>query len=232
MKLAIALDLKETKDNVDLTGILIGAGLDFSVKIGPHILYKSGKSIIDILNKRNLEVCADVKLYDIPTAMARTAVLLAEAGASMITIHASCGEAGMVEVAQALDKRRLKAKLLAVTVLTSLTNSECYTVYGSETSDQVESLAALAVKSGMDGIVCSAHECGTLKTLAPDMIFYVPGIRDNEEADEHHRVASLELAFKNGADYAVIGRPIYTSGDPLGKALQFRNKLNVLQVGG
>jgi orotidine-5'-phosphate decarboxylase len=88
-------------------------------------------------------------------------------------------------------------------------------------AEQAKRLAALAQKSGLDGVVCSAHEVAALRTLCgPDFKLMVPGIRPSWAASQDQkRVVTPGEAIARGADYLVIGRPITQSDDPA-KALQ------------
>jgi orotidine-5'-phosphate decarboxylase len=77
--------------------------------------------------------------------------------------------------------------------------------------DLVLSRAKRALQIGCDGIVSSGLEASMLREqLDHKLLVITPGIRpvDNREDDDQKRVVSVEMAFQNGADYIVVGRPI------------------------
>ena len=114
-----------------------------------------------------------------------------------------------------------RPRLLGVTVLTSLTDRELYSV-GQETpvASQVERLASLAAEAGLDGVVCSPHEIVTVREkVGPDFTIMVPGIRPATALlGDQKRVMTPKEARKAGADYLVIGRPITKDKDPAAAA--------------
>jgi orotidine-5'-phosphate decarboxylase len=162
-------------------------------------------------------VFADVKFHDIPNTVAGASKALAKLGASIFNVHCSGGEAMLraaVDAGRGVDPN---VKIIGVTVLTSLEDSDLDAV-GQKTParDQVLRLAELAKKSGLDGVVCSAHEIGPLrKALGSDFMLVTPGIRPAgaDLADQKRVMTPLE-AVTAGADILVIGRPIAAAKDP------------------
>jgi orotidine-5'-phosphate decarboxylase len=146
---------------------------------------------------------------------------LAHLGASIFNVHASGGEAMMraaLDAARGVDP---KIKLIAVTVLTSLEDSDLDAVGQKKPArDQVLRLAELTKKSGLDGVVCSAHEIEPIrKALGPDFMLVVPGIRPaGADLADQKRVMTPTEALGKGADILVIGRPIVAAKDPAGAA--------------
>ena len=107
--------------------------------------------------------------------------------------------------------------VVAVTVLTSLDDNDLARVgQNGPAADQVVRLASLAKASGLDGVVCSAHEAGVLrKALGPDFRLIVPGIRPAGSAvGDQKRVMDPKQAIEAGADFLVVGRPITEAADP------------------
>jgi orotidine-5'-phosphate decarboxylase len=140
----------------------------------------------------------------------------------MLNVHASGGRAMMEAAAAAAAEGAAKARkpkpiLLAVTVLTSLSDDDLSAVgqHGS-TADQVKRLAVLAQKSGLDGVVCSAREVASLRAeCGPDFKLVVPGIRPTWAAtQDQKRIMGPADAIRQGADYLVVGRPITGAPDP------------------
>jgi orotidine-5'-phosphate decarboxylase len=107
--------------------------------------------------------------------------------------------------------------VLGVTVLTSLDDAALAEV-GVEvgTARQVERLAALAVRVGLRGLVCSPLELRLLRrTLPAEVQLVTPGIRLAEAGkDDQKRTLTPHEARAAGADWLVIGRPICAAPDP------------------
>jgi orotidine-5'-phosphate decarboxylase len=160
----------------------------------------------------------DLKLHDIPNTVAggvRAACLLSP---RFLTIHSAGGEAMMRAAADAAKAAGpARPQLLGITVLTSLDAGDLDAVgQRGPVGDQAKRLAALAQKSGLDGVVCSAHEVASLRALCgKEFRLVVPGIRPSWAASQDQkRVVTPAEAVARGADYLVIGRPITQSDDP------------------
>tara|TARA_Y100000034_G_scaffold103692_1_gene129571 strand:- start:42246 stop:42932 length:687 start_codon:yes stop_codon:yes gene_type:complete len=218
MKLCVALDLPTMGENLWLAEQLQGE--DIAFKVGFKAFLDGGPQTVIRLKEMGFEVCLDLKLYDIPNTMAEAAKTIAQLQVDMFTVHASSGRSGMEAVASAIDTCFFRPKILAVTVLTSFSDNECYEIYSGDVADKAEYFAVQARRAGADGIVCSVHECEFLRPLVGEMILFVPGLRIKDSADDHSRKGSLETAYHVGADYAVMGRPIYNDDEPWHKARQ------------
>ncbi len=104
-----------------------------------------------------------------------------------------------------------------MTVLTSLKDEQLREVgCASRVSEQVLRLATLAKESGVDGIVCSAHEIEVIKReLGREFLVVTPGIRPAWAApQDQKRVMTPAEAVAKGADYLVIGRPVTGAPSP------------------
>jgi orotidine-5'-phosphate decarboxylase len=188
-------------------------GLEFITALGPDAV----RRIVAL----GLPVFADTKFHDIPNTVAGASKAIAKLGASIFNIHASGGEAMMrasVEAARGID---LKIRIIAVTLLTSLDENDL-TATGQRgpARDQVARLAVLAKKSGLDGVVCSAHEIAIIREhCGTDFLTVVPGIRPaGADLADQRRVMTPQEAMKAGADILVIGRPITGAADPAAAA--------------
>ena len=113
-----------------------------------------------------------------------------------------------------------KTKVVAVTVLTSLDQSDLAEVgVKGSPADQVRRLTDLAREAGVDGIVCSGSEVAAARAAWPDGFFVVPGIRPaGAELADQKRVVTPREALDDGASVLVIGRPITDALDP-GRAI-------------
>lgn len=224
MKLCVALDLPSVEENVRLAQKLIGK--DLALKVGLNTFIAGGPDVVRTLKQWGFEVCLDLKLYDIPNTMAEAAKRISQLEVDMFTIHASAGRSGMEAVAAAIDTCYFQPKILAVTVLTSFSNDECYEIYEGDVSDKAEYFAVQSRRAGMDGIVCSVHEGPFLRPyVGPDMILFMPGIRLEDSVDDQARKGGIKVAYVAGADYAVIGRPIYNAENPVAKVDEILEKI-------
>jgi orotidine-5'-phosphate decarboxylase len=195
-------------------------GLEFITALGPDAIRK--------MVAQGLPVFADVKFHDIPNTVAGASKALAKLGASIFNIHTSGGEAMMRAAVDAGREVDPKITIIGVTVLTSLEDSDLDAVgQKSPARDQVLRLAELAMKSGLDGVVCSAHEIAPIrKALGRDFLLVTPGIRPpGADLADQKRVMTPVEAQKAGADIIVIGRPIVAAKDPAAAAKAIADSL-------
>lgn len=199
-KIIIALDGISEKEAVRIAGTLMGHVWGFKIN---DLLFQNIQ-IIGKLKKFG-NVFADAKLYDIPNTVANSVKRLSAAGADLITVHAS-GGVGMMMAAK---KSAGRSRIIAVTILTSK----------DENKKEVIRLAQDALKAKVDGIVCSGHNLVTIKQMRrlKSLLKIVPGIRPRgyKKEDDQKQTTTPEEAFRLGADYLIIGRPILKSRYPL-----------------
>ncbi|WP_348269090.1 orotidine-5'-phosphate decarboxylase [Edaphobacter paludis] len=213
-RLAVALDFPSAKSALDLVDQLSGTCQWF--KVGMELYYATGNAFVETLRNRGFNVFLDLKLHDIPNTVAGAIRSATQAGASLLTIHASGGPAMMAaatEAAQAPDSPRL----LAVTVLTSMDAAQLAAIgVTSSPADQVLRLAKLAQKSGINGMVCSPEEAGILRSeLGSGPLLVIPGIRPaGSDVGDQKRIATPTIAIERGASMLVVGRPITRAANP------------------
>jgi orotidine-5'-phosphate decarboxylase len=143
-------------------------------------------------------------------------------GVAMFNVHASGSAAMMKQTVSAVDRVCLtehlpRPRILAVTVLTSLSNPDLRAIgIGAEVADQVVRLAKLAEDSGMDGVVASPQEIESIRmACSKRFVIVTPGIREaGAKGDDQRRVLTAGEAIAKGADYVVVGRPIREAHDP------------------
>jgi orotidine-5'-phosphate decarboxylase len=162
-------------------------------------------------------VFLDLKLHDIPTTVARAMRALDVVAPWMVNVHALGGRS-MLEAA--VEAKPKSTKLLAVTILTHLSDDDLAEIGLPKASEAVPALAQLAADSGCDGVVCAPQDIRPVRAVVPEGFLVVtPGVRSKgDSADEHARGATPAEAVEAGADYVVVGRPITRSADPRGAA--------------
>ena len=191
-------------------------------KIGKELFVAAGPDIVRRVRATGASMFLDLKFHDIPNTVAKAVAAATRLDVQMLTIHTSGGgemmraaEKSAQDTAQALG---LAAPLvLGVTVLTSSTNETlAETGCEADTENQVLRLAQLAVKSGLRGLVCSPLEIVALRKVLPAHIqLVIPGIRTGaDKADDQKRTLSPREAMQAGANWLVIGRPIYAAENP------------------
>jgi orotidine-5'-phosphate decarboxylase len=215
-----ALDLPNPEEALrlaaDLTPV-VGA-----FKIGSELFTSAGPEIVRRIRDTGGAVFLDLKFHDIPNTVAKAVASATRLNVQMLTIH-TAGGLEMMQAAQNAAKETAREcgfdcpLVLGVTVLTSMdSKSLAETGCGTDVGKQVERLASLAVKGGVGGLVCSPLEIIALRQMLPkEMQLVTPGIRTGKEkADDQKRTLSPKEALDAGADWLVIGRPIYAAGNP------------------
>ncbi|HAZ95349.1 MAG TPA: orotidine-5'-phosphate decarboxylase [Porticoccaceae bacterium] len=198
------------------------------LKVGKELFTAAGPALVKALVARDFDVFLDLKFHDIPNTVAKAVKASADLGVWMANVHASGGSRMMSAAKQALDEQGSEMQLIAVTVLTSMDDTDLLeTGVQRSPSEQVMHLAKLTQKSGLQGVVCSAQEASALKSaLGPAFKLITPGIRlPDSAADDQRRIVSPTDAVAMGSDYLVIGRPITQSAQPLETLRQINQSL-------
>jgi orotidine-5'-phosphate decarboxylase len=216
MELCIALDLPSAEENLALAESL--KRYDIWMKVGFRSYIRDGKPFIEALKAINpdFKIFLDLKLYDIPNTMADAAEEIARLGVDMFNIHASAGAVAMKTVMQRLSGFEKRPLVLAVTALTSFDEANFRTIYEKGIDEKAEQFAKMSYENGLDGVVCSTFESRAIKeATSQTFLTLCPGIRPfGEDAGDQQRVATLEMADREGVDFPVIGRPVYRASDP------------------
>ena len=188
------------------------------LKIGKELFTACGPIVVEEVQRKGFEVFLDLKYHDIPNTVAKAVSAAADLGVWMVDVHTSGGFDMMSAAREALDKYRSPPLLIGVTVLTSMLEEGLRQVgVERDAAAQVELLALLAKRAGLDGVVCSAREVAGLKSLCgANFLAVTPGIRPTgAQADDQKRTASPAWALENGSDFLVVGRPVTAAHDPL-----------------
>ena len=182
------------------------------LKIGKELFTKYGPKIIREIHDKGFEVFLDLKFHDIPTTVYKACISALSLNVWMLNIHLSGGYDMAVAAMNAKKDCQSNSKIIGVTALTSLTDDDCIRIYGCKRSDQLIRLKDICLDANLDGFVCSPYDINILKT--DNKIFVTPGIRTNDNTNDHHKVITPQEALKLGSDYLVIGRSITESSNP------------------
>ena len=133
----------------------------------------------------------DLKFHDIPNTVAQACAAATRLGVWMLNVHAS-GGAAMLAAREGVERRRATRHspplLIAVTVLTSLSDADLAAIGVSRRARQVLRLAKLAQSNGLDGVVCSAHEAALRAACGRAFKLVTPGIRPAGATDDQTRI--------------------------------------------
>ena len=225
-KIIVALDYPDLASALNLV-----QHLDPSLcrlKVGKQLFTAAGPHLVENLVKRGFPVFLDLKFHDIPTTVGLACAAAANLGVWMMNVHALGGGAMLRAARAALGDATDRPKLIAVTLLTSMSEVDLREI-GLQDSPQtaVLRLATLTQVNGLDGVVCSAQEAAILKQkLGAGFSLITPGIRPaSSQIDDQHRVMTPTAALAAGSDYLVIGRPITHAPDPLAALLAINQEI-------
>jgi orotidine-5'-phosphate decarboxylase len=215
-KVIVALDFDSQDKAIALVDQLDPAMC--RLKVGKELFTRTGPQLVEEFIGKNFDVFLDLKFHDIPNTVAKACVSAAELGVWMVNVHAQGGPKMMEAAREAIAGYSQRPLLIAVTILTSLTDDDLQAVGLQGTAEQnVLRLAQLAEQSGLDGVVCSPMEVLTLREkVSENFKLVTPGIRPTGSSkDDQSRVMTPKTALAAGSNYIVIGRPITQAKNPL-----------------
>ncbi len=223
-KIVVALDYAQAQDAMRLVDQLDPTIC--KLKVGKELFTAAGPQLVEQLVAKDFKVFLDLKFHDIPNTVAKACEAASNLGVWMLNVHASGGSSMMEAALEGVNRSRYQPYLIAVTVLTSMSQANLNELgIQNSVEEQVLKLAALTQRAGLHGVVCSAMEAQMLrKEMSDDFLLVTPGIRPTSASlDDQTRVMTPSKALSMGASYLVVGRPITQAQDPLA-ALQAINK--------
>ncbi|WP_304163858.1 orotidine-5'-phosphate decarboxylase [Phenylobacterium aquaticum] len=210
-RLIVPLDLPTT-DEARAVVEALGEAVSF-YKVGLELFATDGMALARALKAQGKQVFLDWKLHDIGTTVQRAAAVLADTGCDLLTVH---GEP-QVMASAVRGRGRSDLKILAVTVLTSLSDADLVEMgYAATAKALVERRIHQALDAGCDGVVASPHEAALARAIGgKDFLVVTPGVRPDWAAkNDQARAATPADAIKAGASHIVCGRPITGANDP------------------
>jgi orotidine-5'-phosphate decarboxylase len=227
-RVIVPLDVPTLAEAVTLARRL--TGYVAAVKIGKQLFTAEGPAAIRAMHDLGFRVFLDLKYHDIPNTVAGAVAGAKALGVWMLNVHAS-GGAGMMRAAAKAAAGQERPLVIAVTVLTSLSEAEYQAITGASRTieAQVRHLARETKAAGLDGVVASPHEIRTIRQeCGPAFLIVTPGVRPaNAVLDDQQRVMTPGEAIRAGADYLVIGRPITAAPDPVAAAQRIASECQI-----
>ena len=190
------------------------------VKIGMERFYAEGPAIVRAIRARGHRIFLDLKLHDIPNTVKKAMRVLSGLDVDLVNLHAAGTRAMMSAALEGLTRPDgTRPLLIAVTQLTSTDQAalEGELLIEKPIGDVVRSYARNAAAAGLDGVVCSPLEAGTVhESCGENFLTVTPGVRFADAGqDDQKRVTTPARARELGSDYIVVGRPITQAADPV-----------------
>ena len=190
------------------------------VKIGMELFYAEGPSVVREIRARGHKIFLDLKLHDIPNTVKKAMAALSALDVDIVNVHAA-GTGAMMSAALAGLTRPdgTRPLLIAVTQLTStdqdMLEKELWIEKPME--EVVLHYAEIASIVGLDGVVCSPLEAGSIhERCGKNFLTVTPGVRfAGGDAGDQKRITTPAKARELGSDYIVVGRPITQAEDPV-----------------
>jgi len=216
----VALDLPTVDEALKLAEQV--APVVGGFKIGSELFTSAGPEIVKRVRGTGAPVFLDLKFHDIPNTVAKAVAAAVRLDVQMVSVH--CG--GGVEMMKAAEQTAQDGAwrlghapplILGVTVLTSLDTAALSEIgLDPNVTRQVRRLANMANKAGLRGVVCSPREVADVRAMLPASAqLVVPGIRaEATPGDDQKRTLTAPEAMAMGANWIVIGRPIYAAQSP------------------
>ena len=190
------------------------------VKIGMELFYGAGPEIVRKIKARGHKIFLDLKLHDIPNTVKRAMAVLSKLDVDLTNLHAAGGLDMMRAAIEGLTRPDgTRPRLIAVTQLTSIDQTRLSNELLIDRSlpEVVSQYAKNAKAAGLDGVVCSPLEAGTVhEACGAGFLTVTPGVRFSDGATgDQQRVTTPAKARELGSDLIVVGRPITAAADPV-----------------
>ena len=224
-RLIVALDMPDALSGMAMAE-KIGDAVTF-YKIGLGMLTGGGLALAnELADEHGKRIFLDMKLFDIGATVEAAVRGLSQFGHDFLTVH------GDPHVVRAAAQTKDNMKILAVTFLTSLDRADldASCIKKGDIKDLVQERAGLALSNGADGVIASPQEAAFIRALpeAEGKLIVTPGARPaGADLNDQKRVTTPAQAIANGADYIVIGRPIWQNANPKAAAKAILSELRL-----
>lgn len=226
--LIIALDFANQQEVFEFLQSFEGEKL--FLKVGMELFYQEGPEIINKLKEKEHEIFLDLKLHDIPNTVKGAMKGLAQLGCDLVNVHAAGGQEMMAAALEGLEAGTpaglKRASCIAVTQLTSTSEEQMRKeqLIEARLEDSVLNYARLAQAARLDGVVCSSHEVGFIRSeIGNEFLTVTPGIRlTSDKVQDQKRVATPEKARETGVSAIVVGRGITRAENPFESYLAYK----------
>jgi len=218
-QLIVALDTEELEIAQKLINQLSPVVKIF--KVGTQAFTAFGTQALQLIQQSGAKAFLDLKFHDIPNTVSHAVEAACRYKPLMITVHTLGGSQMLQAAVEARNHAGSSAKILGVTILTSLDKAQLEEIgLSGSVNEEVLCLAQMAKAAGLDGVVASPQETNMLRqALGEEFLIVTPGIRPaGPMNDDQRRTMQAREAVSAGADYLVVGRPITQSPDPLASA--------------
>ena len=208
-KIFIACDTNNIREAKRVIYLTKTNKLDVGYKFGLEFLFaKGGREFISKV--KNETIFVDTKISDISNTSSRAVKSLKDLkNINYLTVHTNAGEETLRSVVKMAKKTNKRLKILAVTILTSISNSSLKKIgHTKSIKELVKKQALLAKECGCHGIICAGTDLKFVKKIFKGEII-TPGIRlKGDDAGDQKRIMSPKEAFENGSTALVMGRSI------------------------
>ncbi len=227
-ELVVALDFKDAKSAIAMAEKIRGVAP--WVKVGLELFCAEGPQIVATFKEMGFKVFIDLKFFDIPNTVKGAVRSATLAGADMLSLHAMGGERMAIAAREGRAEAAVGGEgplLMAITVLTSMSEEDLPFAVPNGLGDAVLDLALASSQAGLDGVVCSGLEVEAVKEkCGSDFLCLTPGIRPASVSDDQRRVVTPAQAVSRGSNFLVVGRPITGADNPAEAARRIIAEMN------
>jgi len=221
-----ALDVPTMDQALKLVGKLSGVVGAFKVSLP---LFLRFPEVLRCIRKMDQQVLLDLDLSGTPEMVAETVLATAEHDVLALTIRVS-GDLKVMQAAKAAEQAvAARPLIVGVTVSTSINVDKLHRQgIARNMDDYVQRMAKLATEAGLKALICPPHEIKGVRKLIPQEVqIMTRGIRLlGQVRHNHQQISTPQQAIKAGANWLIIGRPIYTAKNPRQAAEEILATLN------
>ena len=206
-KIILALDTTNLDEAINITKKV--KDKIYTIKLGLEFWNAHGKVGVKKFNQININnIFLDLKLADTPNTVKKSIMALDGINFEYLTVHSFAGSESIKKAKEAAKKLNPNLKILAVTLLTSIDETELKSrmKINSKVEDLVLNLAKNS--SEADGFIASGMESKMLRESFPNHLIFTPGIRmPGDDKHEQKRIVSPVEALKY-SNYIIMGRSL------------------------